>query len=256
MGRNALDSQRVVSWFSCGAASAVATLMAAEKYKEIDAVYCRVVEEHEDNLRFLDDFSRVTGIPIKIIINEKHQGSIYSVFLSRQFIKGPTGAPCTLELKKNMRKAYQRPNDIQVFGYTVEEQDRADRFIDSNNGVQEDFILIDNGITKQQCYEKVKKLGIELPAMYKLGYSNNNCVGCVKGGMGYWNQIRVDFPSSFDKMARLERTLNHAILKDKNGPLFLDSLDPSRGNKTKDAPTDCGFTCEMKQMEMVWEKTS
>jgi 3'-phosphoadenosine 5'-phosphosulfate sulfotransferase (PAPS reductase)/FAD synthetase len=247
MGGHTLMDRRIVSWFSCGAASAVATLLAAEKYKDIEAVYCRVVEEHEDNLRFMDDFSRVTGIPVKTIVNEKFEGSIYNVFLKRKFIKGPTGAPCTLELKKNMRKAYQRINDIQVFGYTVEEQDRADRFIDANADVKEDFILIDNNITKQQCYDKVKQLGIDLPVMYKLGYSNNNCVGCVKGGMGYWNQIRVDFPDKFEKMAKLERFLGHAINKDKNGPVFLDSLDPKRGNKTKDAPGDCGFTCEMQQ---------
>jgi len=255
MTTDSLIENRVVAWFSCGAASAVATLLAAEKYKAIDAVYCRVVEEHEDNLRFLDDFTKVTGIPVKTIINEKHQGSIYNVFLSRKFIKGPTGAPCTLELKKNMRKSYQQPNDIQVFGYTVEEQGRADRFIDSNNDVKEDFILITNKITKQDCYDRIKKLGIELPVMYKLGYSNNNCVGCVKGGMGYWNQIRQDFPSQFDKMARLERLLNHAINKDKQGPVFLDTLDPKRGNKTKDAPADCGFTCEMTQTEFVWDQT-
>ena len=48
---------RVISWFSCGAASAVATILAAIKYGEIEAVYCRVVEEHEDNLRFLNDFT-------------------------------------------------------------------------------------------------------------------------------------------------------------------------------------------------------
>ena len=245
--------QRIISWFSCGAASAVATLLAAEKYKTIEAVYCRVVEEHEDNLRFLDDFSRVTGIPVKTIVNDKFEGSIYNVFLKRRFIKGPTGAPCTLELKKNMRKSYQRVNDIQVFGYTVEEQDRADRFIDSNADVKEDFILIENNITKQECYERVKRLGIDLPVMYKLGYSNNNCVGCVKGGMGYWNQIRVDFPEHFNKMAKLERFLGHAINKDKTGPVFLDVLDPNRGNKTKDAPADCGFTCEMKQTEFDFD---
>ena len=52
---------RVISWFSCGAASAIATVLAAIKYGEIEAVYCRVVEEHEDNLRFLDDFTRMSA---------------------------------------------------------------------------------------------------------------------------------------------------------------------------------------------------
>jgi hypothetical protein len=179
---------RVISWFSCGAASAVATVLAAIKYGDIEAIYCRVVEEHEDNLRFLDDFTRVTGIPVKVIMDEKHQGSIYEVFTKRKFIKGKEGAPCTMILKKDMRKAYQRPGDIQVFGYTVEEQDRADRFIDGNNDVREDFILIDNGITKQDCYAHLTRLGLQLPAMYYLGYSNNNCIGCVKGGDGLLEQ--------------------------------------------------------------------
>ena len=26
-------------------------------------------------------------------------------------------------------------------------------------------------------------MGIEIPVMYRLGYNNNNCVGCVKGGI-------------------------------------------------------------------------
>ena len=36
------------------------------------------------------------------------------------------------------------------------------------------------------------------PLMYDLGYPNNNCIGCVKGGMGYWNHIRKDFPEVFE----------------------------------------------------------
>lgn len=235
---------RVISWFSCGAASAVATILAAIKYGEIEAVYCRVVEEHEDNLRFLYEFTQVTGIPVKIIMDEPHEGSIYKVFMKRGFIKNQYGAPCTMILKKDMRKAYQRPDDIQIFGYTAEEQDRADRFIDGNNDVNEEFILIDNNVSKQDCYAHLSRLGIKLPAMYQLGYSNNNCIGCVKGGMGYWNKIRKDFPDRFDKMAKAERLIGHAVNKDDKGPVYLDELDPKRGRFKQDMPADCGFTCE------------
>lgn len=235
---------RVISWFSCGAASAVATILAAIKYGDIEAVYCRVVEEHEDNLRFLEEFTQVTGIPVKIIVDEPHEGSIYKVFMKRGFIKNQYGAPCTMILKKDMRKAYQRPDDIQIFGYTAEEQDRADRFIDGNNDVNEEFILIDNNVSKQDCYAHLSRLGIKLPAMYQLGYSNNNCIGCVKGGMGYWNKIRKDFPDRFDKMAKTERLIGHAVNKDDKGPVYLDELDPKRGRFKQDMPADCGFTCE------------
>jgi 3'-phosphoadenosine 5'-phosphosulfate sulfotransferase (PAPS reductase)/FAD synthetase len=237
---------RVISWFSCGAASAVATILAAIKYGDIEAVYCRVWEEHEDNLRFLDDFTRVTGIPVKVIMNLEYDGSIYNVFTKRKFIKNQHGAPCTMVLKKDMRKSYQRPTDTQVFGYTAEEQDRADKFIDGNNDVNQDFLLIDNGITKQDCYAHLTRLGLKLPAMYHLGYSNNNCIGCVKGGMGYWNKIRKDFPTQFHKMAKLERFIGHAVNKDENGPVYLDELAPNRGRFKVDMPADCGFTCEVK----------
>ena len=238
---------RVISWFSCGAASATATLLAHRKYGDrLEAVYCRVRQEHPDNLRFLQDFERVTGIPVKIIENEKHQGSIYNVFLSRGFIKNQYGAPCTMVLKKDMRKAYQRPTDVQVFGYTVEEDERIDRFLDANNEVNADFILHSLGVTKSRCFEVIKALNIQMPVMYTLGYNNNNCIGCVKGGMGYWNKIRKDFPDHFGRMANLERTIGHAVNKDKSGPVYLDELAPERGTFRTDMPADCGFTCESK----------
>ena len=240
---------RVISWFSCGAASAVATVIAAIEHPgKMQAVYCRVREEHPDNLRFLSDFERAFNIPVEIITNEEHDGSIYNVFLKRKFIKGPSGAPCTMILKKEMRKKYQRPGDLQVFGYTSEEQNRADRFIDSNNEVREYFPLIANNINKADTLRLIHQSGIELPAMYKLGYSNNNCIGCVKGGMGYWNKIRIDFPEAFNRMAKLERFIGHAINKDNEGSVYLDTLSPTRGNKKKDMPTDCGFTCELKEI--------
>jgi len=237
---------RVISWFSCGAASAVATILAKEKYGAIEAVYCRVIEEHEDNIRFLNDFVNSTGISVKIIENEKYKGSIYEVFTQRKFLKGQNGAPCTTALKKDARKKYQLPTDIQIFGYTIDEQNRADRFIDANNEVNEDFILINQKITKRDCYKKLVELGIELPIMYRLGYSNNNCIGCVKGGMGYWNKIRKDFPIQFEKMAKLERFIGHSINKDDKGAVYLDELKPNRGRFKDDSPADCGFTCEIK----------
>jgi 3'-phosphoadenosine 5'-phosphosulfate sulfotransferase (PAPS reductase)/FAD synthetase len=244
-----ITDQRVIAWFSCGAASAAATYLARKKYKtpNFEAVYCRVAEEHKDNFRFLNDFSSKFTLPIKIIGDSSAEFSIYKVFEQRKFIKGPLGAPCTMILKKDVRKKYQREGDIQVFGYTSEEEDRANRFIDSNNDVDVDFILLENNWTKKDCLEFVRDNNIEIPVMYKLGYNNNNCVGCVKGGMGYWNQIRVDFPEAFDKMAKLERKLGHAINKDKNGAVFLDVLASDRGNFKKDLPSDCGFTCEWKQ---------
>lgn len=241
--------QRAISWFSCGAASAVATVLAAIKYGAgLEVVYCRVIEEHPDNLAFIEAFTRATGIPVTIEMNERYEGSVIKVITERKFIKGPHGAQCTGLLKKAVRKAYKPTEQydyVQVFGYTTDEPHRAKRFVENNPEVSAEFLLIDNGINKQDCYRILQySLGLELPAMYRLGYSNNNCIGCVKGGMGYWNKIRKDFPERFAEMAALERLIGHSINKDKDGPIYLDELDPNRGVFKDDVPGDCGFTCE------------
>lgn len=248
---------RTICWFSCGAASAVATKLAINESKEpVEIIYCHVKEEHPDNMRFLKDCEKWFGQEIKIVTDEKYNGSIYEVFLKRKYIVGIQGAPCTLFLKKEVRKKYEQPNDIQVFGYTVEEQDRVDRFIDANNDVKLWSILVDKGLNKSDCLAMLKNAGIELPEMYKLGYANNNCVGCVKGGLGYWNKIRVDFPEAFEKMANLERTLGVKILKHNGNRIYLDELPPSAGNYPKEQSVECSIFCHMAENELTSSSTS
>ena len=61
---------RIVSWFSCGAASAVATKLALAK-GPVTIAYCEVVEEHPDNKRFLKDCENWYGQEILILVNDK-----------------------------------------------------------------------------------------------------------------------------------------------------------------------------------------
>ncbi|WP_230688579.1 hypothetical protein, partial [Streptococcus pneumoniae] len=70
----------------------------------------------------------------------------------------------------------------------------------------------DANLSHADCLALVARAGIELPKMYRLGYANNNCIGCVKGGAGYWNKIRRDFPSVFARMALVERSLGRTVL--------------------------------------------
>ena len=92
--------------------------------------------------------------------------------------------------------------------------------------------------------ELLARSGIELPQMYKMGYHNNNCIGCIKGGMGYWNKIRVDFPEVFESRSKLEREIGYSIIKDGNGnQIFLDELDPNRGNMNLEVFPECSIMC-------------
>lgn len=240
---------RILAWFSCGAASAVAAQLAVAKYGDrCEVLYCDTLAyEHPDNLRFLRDVEKWLGREIKIVRSKKYR-DIFDVFERTGWLIGTGGARCTTELKKNVRKEYSRPDDIHVFGLTADETDRIERFEDQNN-VATEWVLRDAGVTKDDCYQRLQAAKIDLPAMYKLGYNNNNCIGCVKGQAGYWNKIRIDFPEAFDRMAKLERKLNVAINKSYAGDgkrkrIFLDELDPKAGRGVPMPNIECGAICE------------
>ena len=242
-----MNTQKLI-WFSCGAASAVAAQLAVQKYPEAEVLYCDTLAyEHPDNLRFLKDVSVWIGKEVKILKSDKY-ADIYDVFDKTGWMVGVGGARCTTELKKNVRKAYAKPDALHFFGLTVDEAERIERFEDQNPEVKTEWILADQAITKTDCYRRLTSAGIELPAMYKLGYNNNNCIGCVKGGAGYWNKIRVDFPEAFDRMAKQERKMNVAINKSYAGDgkrkrVFLDELDPSAGRGVPLPDIECGALC-------------
>lgn len=248
--------KRIVCWFSCGAASAVATKLAIEENARganlpLVVARCFIEEEHPDNNRFALDCEKWFGVPITTLESERFGHSIYNVFEKERYIVGPAGAPCTRALKKRVREAFERFDDLQVFGYTTEEQERVDRFIDANADVRLWPILIEKNLSHADCLALVKRAGIELPEMYKLGYRNNNCIGCVKGGAGYWNKIRVDFPDAFNRMAKLERKIGASICKSKGQRVYLDEMPADIGKYSAEPEIQCGIFCELAEREIA-----
>ena len=101
-------------------------------------------------------------------------------------------------------------------------------------------MLIEQGLTKNDCLAIIQNAGIATPVMYKLGYRNNNCIGCVKGGAGYWNKIRVE----------QSRAIGARLVRDANGNrIFLDELDPTAGKYPEEPDFQCGFMCEIVSKE-------
>ena len=245
---------RIVCWFSCGAASAVATKLAiVQNDGKLPLVVARCVvrEEHPDNDRFAADCEDWFGVPITNLISEKYDGSIFEVFKKRSYISGIAGAPCTLHLKKDVRQAFELPSDRHVFGYCAEERDRFDSFLDANN-IDCVAPLIERGLSHSDCLAIVQDTGIELPAMYKLGYKHNNCIGCVKAtGAGYWNKVRVDFPQQFNRIAAESRRLGARLTRVNGERVFLDELPADVGDYSDEPEVQCGIFCEMAKEEIA-----
>lgn len=248
-----MTPERIVCWFSCGAASAVATKLAiAENAGRLPLVVARCIvrEEHPDNERFAAYCEKWFGVPITSLINEKYDGSIYEVFRQRSYISGVAGAPCTMLLKKEVRQKFELPTDRHVFGYCAEEQGRWDDFLDANN-IDAVSPLIERGLEHSDCLAMIEQAGIVLPTMYLLGYKHNNCIGCCKAqGAGYWNKIREDFPPMFRRMAVESRRLGVRIIKINNERVFLDELQPGTGDYQTEPEVQCGIFCHMAQQEI------
>lgn len=241
----ALFQGRVLGWYSHGITSAVMAKLLVNEHPDCEILNCSSTmrNEHPDNARFMENVEAWTGKKFIQLYSEKYY-DIFDVFDRRNFIISPPPARmaiCTIELKQMPRKMYQAPGDIHCFGMTADEPQRVERFKRDNPELYVMFPLVDAGLSKQDCLNMVMRAGIEVPAMYKLGYKNNNCIGCVKGGKGYWNKIRVDFPEHFDRMAKFEREKNARIFND----VWLDELDPTAGNYKSELEVECGVTCSV-----------
>lgn len=248
---------RTVCWFSCGAASAYATKLALEKYDNCIVAYQDTGAEHPDNERFLVDCEKWFGQKIIVLKSQKYS-DIWEVFEKTKWLVGPSGARCTGEMKRKVAEDFINFfRDREVFGYTSDEWKRLERFKSQNEERIIDCPLVDAGKTKADCFKALSHAGIELPTMYRMGYRNNNCIGCVKGQSGYWNKIRVDFPEVFERMSKVERKLNAAINKKyvngKRIRVFLDELPRDAGRYEAEPSISCGLFCGANQLELNLE---
>lgn len=235
-----MSISKKVCWLSAGVSSFVAGYLASDVDEYI---YIDIDNQHPDSMRFIKDCERVIGKEVTIL--KSPYSSVQNVISTFRYVNGPGGAKCTEVLKKRVRKKWEyehREYDLTyVWGFDRNETGRAERLLESIPQYQHEFPLIEKGLTKADAHGLIERLGIRRPLMYDLGYHNNNCVGCVKGGMGYWNKIRVDFPDVFDRMAKLEREIGHSCIRG----VFLDELDPQRGRADKEIMPECGILCQI-----------
>lgn len=215
--------------------------------------YIDIDDQHPDSMRFIRDCETAVGKEIRILRSKEYRCVEDCVRVYGGFKDARNGfAPCTNWLKKRVRKEWEQKNSsydlTYVWGFDMQEKNRAERTVEANPQAEHEFPLIDRGLSKEEVHGLFDRtFSFPRPAMYDMGYPNNNCIGCVKGGMGYWNRIRKDFPEVFESRAKLERVVGYSMLKDKNGPVYLDELDPDRGDMNTEIFPECGIMCYLAQ---------
>lgn len=246
------DGDTIVVWFSCGAASAVAVKLIQRCYGHrcnVRVVNNFIKQEDADNRRFHDDVQRWVGVEFENAANSEYPaGDCKEVWDKRGFMSGVHGAPCTTHLKKKARQEWEdsNPHDWMVMGFTANEQKRHDNFVltERSNLLP---ILIEAGLTKQDCFQLIADAGIELPLMYRLGYPNANCIGCVKAtSPTYWNHVRKVHPEVFADRADQSRRIGCKLVRVNGEHVYLDELDPlAKGRPMKSLKMpECTIFCE------------
>lgn len=246
--------ERILVWFSCGSASAVAAKKTLELYAathEILIVCCDTrPSEHTDNYRFSAECERWFGQPILYIRNNQYE-DIDQVFEETRYMAGVGGARCTTALKKMPRLHFAKATDLHVFGFTADgrERKRIRDFRERNPALRLLDVLGESGMTKARCHLFISEAGILQPMMYRLGFDNNNCPGCVKASSPwYWAMVRKHFPGVFKRRCEQSRALGVRLVEIRHHVrIFLDELPPGepeqfkrRGRKEE---LSCGPEC-------------
>lgn len=241
----------IAVWFSCGAASAAAAKLTIEEFgaDRVHVLNNPVIQEDPDNLRFLADVEAWLGVKIESVTHSKYPtGDAVQVWDDRSFMSGVEGAPCTTILKKQARQQWEERNVVSwhVLGFTADEKGLHDKFVktERSNVIP---VLIDAGMTKQDCFDFVSAAGLTLPRVYAEGYPNANCIGCVKAtSPTYWNLVRDTRPEVFAERAEQSRRIGARLVRVRNERVFLDELKPTdmgRPLKALKMP-ECGIFCE------------
>lgn len=230
--------------FSCGAASATSLFLACETGLPVSAVYADTGGEHPDNARFLNDCERATGVKIDVVRSATYASPL-DVWRRRKFIKSNAGAICTSELKRIPLKPFWTLDHQHIFGFIAGEEHRLSRIQANEAPFVIRSLLIERRWRKGDCFDFIQSKGIELPEMYRLGFNNANCIGCPKGGAGYWNHVRKVFPDHFEQVAALQDELGPStgFFQSPDGSRqSLRQLPQNAGNH-KEPDIECGLFC-------------
>ena len=240
------ESKKVIGWWSGGVTSAITCKLCIDLYglDNVRLIFIDTFNEDKDTYRFKKDCEDWYGKEIETITRigegKKYQ-KIQDVWYKYKSLNVATGAVCSSELKRELRTEWQKQNAFryQAFGFDVDEIRRVKSMTKNyRDSAKPIFPLLMYGYSKKDCVQMLIDSGLKMPRAYVLGFLNNNCLntGCVSGGIGYWQKMRVDIPENFDKMAEIEHELTDmkgepvTMLKDQSNK--AKALVSERGDKT------------------------
>ena len=210
--------------------------------EDIECIFCDTLNENGDLYRFLDDIEKKFNIKITRLCVGK---TPYQLSWEENFLYNSRVANCSKILKSKPFKEYIKkyePNDIILyFGIDFTESHRTNAIIKNYAPIECKFPMCEKPyLYKNEMLDLLKQDGIEVPNLYKQGFSHNNCNGCcVKAGIGHYKLLLETDRDKFIEMENFEQRMreklnkNVSILKRNGKPFTLKELREIVDNEPK-----------------------
>ncbi|SDX95865.1 hypothetical protein [Thermoactinomyces sp. DSM 45892] len=250
MAHKNVDRKHIV-FYSGGLGSWMTAKLVIEKYgkENIILLFTDTLIEDKDLYRFLNVTEEHFGIQITRIADGR---TPWQVFRDNRWLGNARVAPCSHHLKqKTARKWIEAnflPNECTLYlGIDWTEMHRRNAPIKNWHPYQVEFPLCEEPyISKQEIVGELANTGIELPKLYKLGFSHNNCGGiCVRGGQGHWIHLLKTIPERYLEAEQKEQEMREFLQKDvtilsrqRNGKKHKLTLRTLRKEYEQDKPID------------------
>ena len=205
--------------------------------EDVIAVFCDTLAEDGDLYRFLEDIEKRLDIQIVRLCVGK---TPFELAWEDNFLYNSRIANCSKKLKSRpfrewLKANYTAEECVLYLGIDWTETHRKTAIERNYKPYRVEFPMCEPPyISKPDMLAMLKEEGIEIPYLYRIGFSHNNCAGCcVKGGIGHWKLLlekdRRAFLQWENKEQAIRRKLNRdvSILRRKGKPFTLKELRES-----------------------------
>ncbi|WP_307016510.1 phosphoadenosine phosphosulfate reductase domain-containing protein [Alicyclobacillus cycloheptanicus] len=213
-----------VAMFSGGASSAYVAYLMAQRYGKENSIlfFTDTLWEHEDNYRFMYDVATYIGLEVTRRVDGR---TPEEVFEETRFLGNSRLAKCSSQLKvrqtvifiEELRSEGYEP--ILYFGIGPHEKHRKESLAQlyshqALEPVETRFPLIDLNLSDSDIKSIIEnEWKIELPLMYKMGFSHANCGGrCVRGGFNHYRHLYLTWPDEYRKQEECSRSRYLAVV--------------------------------------------
>lgn len=206
--------------YSGGIGSWATARRVIDKYGKQDVVllFTDTLIEDEDLYRFLEETVKDLGCEYYKIADGRDP---WEIFKHKRYLGNSRQANCSHILKQDLSRkwieANFKPDECVLYlGIDWTEVHRTAAPTRNWLPYKVEFPMCDEPyVAKDEMLAQLAERGIEIPRLYKLGFSHNNCGGfCVRAGQGHFAKLLETMPDRYAYHEQKEQEMRDFLGKD------------------------------------------